>query len=338
MAVSVTYKTTAGRINQAEGFLFFNILRPLLLMHPILGAGKPPTYSDPPTPGTWTMTNAYAAGALVLDSNNNVQMCTTAGTSGSTQPTWNTVYGGTTADGSTLIWTNIGPSYVWAATTKVIFDQQIRDTNNNIQQVIVEGTTAGTAPTWATAYGAITIDGNVSWMCLGPTLALGATTGSLTFSMTPKIEPLMADQYTVALDYVTTEETGDIEGELEELTATNLSRIMPNTLYSTGTDTQFPSGAQAFAETTFGGQLKVPRACWCVASPVRQFGNSIDLASQPFRYRIGTIYAVGPTPDGKLPMSLKKMTSYKVKAGGSGVTWRFAGDYVGQFVDFSGYV
>ena len=54
--------------------------------------------------GPWAASFAYALGALILDSNGNVQQCTTAGTSGASQPTWPTVRGETVADGS-AVWT-----------------------------------------------------------------------------------------------------------------------------------------------------------------------------------------------------------------------------------------
>lgn len=52
---------------------------------------------------------SYAFGGLqcVLDSNANLQVATTPGTSGAAQPAWNVNPGGTTIDG-TITWTNIG--------------------------------------------------------------------------------------------------------------------------------------------------------------------------------------------------------------------------------------
>jgi hypothetical protein len=64
------------------------------------------------TNGTWVRLTHYPVGSTILDSNNNVEMVTTShgsGNSGGTQPTWNTVVGGTTSD-STLTWTNEGPA------------------------------------------------------------------------------------------------------------------------------------------------------------------------------------------------------------------------------------
>lgn len=62
-----------------------------------------------PIPGLWYPGKAYALAATVMDRNNNVQKCTTAGTSGSEPPTWNATVSGTTADANTLVWTNQGP-------------------------------------------------------------------------------------------------------------------------------------------------------------------------------------------------------------------------------------
>ena len=55
----------------------------------------------------WQATTNYAAGAMVLPSpsNGDVYVCTTAGTSGATQPIWSTSVPGTTTDG-TVTWTN----------------------------------------------------------------------------------------------------------------------------------------------------------------------------------------------------------------------------------------
>ncbi len=52
---------------------------------------------------------AYAIGTMVWDSNGNLQLCTAAGTSANNENlTWNTTPGGTTPDGSSLVWTNLG--------------------------------------------------------------------------------------------------------------------------------------------------------------------------------------------------------------------------------------
>jgi len=64
------------------------------------------TEMEGPSSTTWAGTTAYSLGAYVKPSspNNNLYECTTAGTSGSSEPTWGTVPGGTTTDGS-VVWT-----------------------------------------------------------------------------------------------------------------------------------------------------------------------------------------------------------------------------------------
>jgi hypothetical protein len=50
----------------------------------------------------WTASIAYSLNQEVLDTNLNIQKVTTAGTSGASQPSWNTSSGGMTTDGSSL--------------------------------------------------------------------------------------------------------------------------------------------------------------------------------------------------------------------------------------------
>ena len=57
-------------------------------------------------PSKWIASHSYSAGDLCVPITRNgyIYVCTTAGTSGS-GPTWGTTLGGTTSDGSTLVWT-----------------------------------------------------------------------------------------------------------------------------------------------------------------------------------------------------------------------------------------
>lgn len=59
--------------------------------------------------GTWVLNTAKALGAYIKPTvaNTYYYKCTTAGTTGGTQPTWGTTIGGTTTDG-TVTWTNVG--------------------------------------------------------------------------------------------------------------------------------------------------------------------------------------------------------------------------------------
>lgn len=58
---------------------------------------------------SWTNAHAYTVGNLIVDSNGNIQRCTTAGTSGASHPTWATTISSTTND-NTAVWTLIAKS------------------------------------------------------------------------------------------------------------------------------------------------------------------------------------------------------------------------------------
>jgi hypothetical protein len=65
----------------------------------------------------------------VLDSNGNIEVSTHTGTSGSSQPIWNTTPGGTTADG-TVTWTNAGSNATFAlpaagGTSGIVIDNTV---------------------------------------------------------------------------------------------------------------------------------------------------------------------------------------------------------------------
>ena len=265
--VSITYRPNPGQIHNGPGFIVWNLLRPLFGLRPIVGPSTPLEISDPATPAAWVLSTAYALGAMCIDSNNNVQVVsavTGTGTSGATAPTWATAVGAATMDNAganQITWRNAGPSWIWAASQPVLYDQQIRDSAGNIHQCIYPGTTAASQPTMATAYCGITNDGTALWMNLGPTLTVGGHEGAVNFKMAPKMEALLDDAYTAPVGYITTAEDVEIDGTLLELAAVTVSRILPNTAYQAGTDPLFPTGAQVFQELTVGGQTRVPRPC-----------------------------------------------------------------------------
>jgi prepilin-type N-terminal cleavage/methylation domain-containing protein len=76
-------------------------------------------------PATWTANTTYALNARIQSNPSNQcnYICTTAGTSGGTQPTWPTTTGATVNDGATLVWTEIATGNAavtgstWALTT-----------------------------------------------------------------------------------------------------------------------------------------------------------------------------------------------------------------------------
>jgi hypothetical protein len=63
-------------------------------------------------PAVWVKSHAYSKGAEILDTNGNIELVTTAGTSAAAAPTWSLTVGGTTGDGTAphkITWTNVGP-------------------------------------------------------------------------------------------------------------------------------------------------------------------------------------------------------------------------------------
>ncbi len=75
----------------------------------------------------WAPSTPYAAGALIVDANGNVQRCTTAGTSGAAAPAWPTTVGATASDG-TAVWTLVamhtvpGPMLAHAVVPAFVFN------------------------------------------------------------------------------------------------------------------------------------------------------------------------------------------------------------------------
>lgn len=323
MGIKTTFVANQNNVHSGPGFLFLNALRPLFGLRPILDGNNPPSLLDPPTPAAWTATTAYASGQTVLDSNNNVQICTVAGTSGPTAPAWNTSVGQTTADGSTLVWMCAGPSWIWKATSATILDQQIRDSNGNIQQCTAAGTTGTAQPAWSTAYGAITQDGTAEWQNYGPTLASGAAEGAIEFQAQAKLMAVDADQFTAPLGQRLVGEDAKISATLRELQMTMVARALPNTAYSSGTDPNFPADSQNYEMVSFGGISLVPTPCLVLVSPRPNYAG-------PCRYVTGTLYKASVGSSGSLPFSLKKITDYKVDWTGNAIPWRPAGDQIGQ--------
>jgi hypothetical protein len=323
MAIKTTFVANQNNIHSGPGFLFLNALRPLYGMRPILDGGNPPSLLDPPTPTVWAAATAYTPCEAVLDMNNNVQICTNAGTSASSAPAWNATVGGSTADGTSLVWTVAGPLWTWKAAVPTVSDQQVRDPNGNIQQCTVAGTTGEVQPAWSTVYGGVTQDGTTEWQNYGPTLASGAADGAIEFQAQAKLMPVEADQFTAPIGQRLTTEEAKLSATLRELQLTTVSRALPNTAYSSGSDPNFPANSQAYEMVTFGGLLLVPTPCLVLASPRPNYAN-------PYRYITGTLYKAVAASSGSLPFSLKTITDYKVDWTGNAVTCRPAGDQIGQ--------
>jgi len=150
--------------------------------------------------GTRQTTHAYVAWtaqgttfSVIVDSNNNYQVCTTGGTSSSTATgsiTWATGYGQTTTDGS-VTWTCVGPKMTWAASTSWYLPTTgwfppsgsipfggalITDANGDVQAVIASGKSGSSTPSWpvlGSAVGTTTTDNAVTWSLVGPFTSSG---------------------------------------------------------------------------------------------------------------------------------------------------------------------
>lgn len=152
----------------------------------------------------WAPSHAQIVGDLIQDSNGNTQLCTSAGTTGSSTPNWQRTLTATTADGS-VIWTMlaVGASAgkqvidangniqtataittpAWAGSTGYSLGNIVLDSNGNTQRCIAAGTSGG-GPTWATTIGASTTDGGVTWTCVAIGKAAVSGTAAPSWSTT----------------------------------------------------------------------------------------------------------------------------------------------------------
>ena len=133
-------------------------------------------------PPRWVAGTFYSKGFQIQDSNGHLQTVTTAGKSGTTEPTWPTSAGATIADG-TITWQLTFnrtaallpararmfsvPCYpviwdqdTWQANTAVALGQKIMDTNGEIRICSLAGTTGGTQPSWGSGGSASIVSPN----------------------------------------------------------------------------------------------------------------------------------------------------------------------------------
>lgn len=84
----------------------------------IQGPTTAPTVTVGSSRSAWAKNTFYSLAGITIDPNGNVQQVTTPGLSGSSAPTWATVVGNTTTDG-TVVWTMLqtAASLTWAAGT-----------------------------------------------------------------------------------------------------------------------------------------------------------------------------------------------------------------------------
>ena len=124
----------------------------------------------------WQPATSYTLGQVILDDGRGMclQVVTTAGTSGSTEPSWGVNPGVSAAD-SGVTWTGkmcfngVNPPQSWLPNVGFGAGFSILDTNGNIEAATVNlGTTGSTQPIWPAAIGAQTPDGAQIWVNVGP--------------------------------------------------------------------------------------------------------------------------------------------------------------------------
>jgi hypothetical protein len=139
--------------------------------------------------------HVYSQGQVVLDSNFQVQVVATAGTSGTTAPTWSTTSGGTTTDG-TVQWFNQGgyntSLALWAPNTSYAVGDEVIDATGQVEQCTKAGISNGTAPSWTVGLGGKTAETgngphwtNVGAPAISNAFSAGGTSGIILDNTVP---------------------------------------------------------------------------------------------------------------------------------------------------------
>jgi len=130
-----------------------------------------------PWPKPWRANTHYPKGFSIIDSYGNIQtVMDPAGRSGATEPVWVPTLGAITNEANYVdLDGGLQPGATWKLTKLLRAGPTILrsrpytvgttliDDNGNTQHCTTEGTTAATAPTWATALTAVTTDGTAVW-------------------------------------------------------------------------------------------------------------------------------------------------------------------------------
>lgn len=107
--------------------------------------------------GQWLNSYGYSAGTFIWDGKS-IQKCTTAGTSGSSFPSFNHS-GGATTDG-TVVWTNVSSN--WTTNTNYAGGSVIWD-GSHLQETDNGGISGSSTPSWSATQGGTTTDNGVTW-------------------------------------------------------------------------------------------------------------------------------------------------------------------------------
>lgn len=210
------------------------------------------------------------------------------------------------------------------------------DPNGNMQRVVgtpVSGVTTSqsTAPTFSTGLFGLTTDtSGITYMNLGvPGVSLGANDGAMEVDIADATVDRGSDQYRAPLDSIAIGIKASISITLNQLEADLIARSLAAGNYTTGTNSQLPTGAQSYSMVTGGGMNSrlVPKVC--VVAVLQKPGYS-----GPSKSHVITLYGATIDASGlKTQAELKKHSTNKIKFDGKTVMSRPDGDQVYQWVE-----
>jgi hypothetical protein len=117
----------------------------------------------------WVANRYFTKGISIMDCNGNLQIVTTAGVTGGSQPSWTPLENEATTDGS-VTWKCrriLSSTTPWATGTKMQ-GQACRDSNGNTQVALAFGSSGTSQPDWKKLVGQHTTDGTVTWEMRAP--------------------------------------------------------------------------------------------------------------------------------------------------------------------------
>ena len=113
---------TPTLIHQGPGWVYLNVCAPASGKRHVVGADGTPAQP------AWAAGQSVTPGQMIVDSNGNVQECTTGGATSSNAPsTWGNVVGAATCDGANVVWTcaTLAPAYLYAGALEGVTDLDI---------------------------------------------------------------------------------------------------------------------------------------------------------------------------------------------------------------------
>lgn len=120
----------------------------------------------------WFASTALTAGTRVapVSPGNRLYVVTVAGTTGTTEPTYNTTIGGTTSSGTVTLMAmdKFFTAATFATSTAYTAGQVVKPTGGSAAEflVTVGGTSGASAPTWPTTIGSTVTSGGVTFLCI----------------------------------------------------------------------------------------------------------------------------------------------------------------------------